>query len=141
MKSRLEPIADGIETLPVEPASSVSFAIFKRPEMVSLARSIPDAQSAVLFCLQWHAALQQRMRRGPLAGQQVARVSAGTLAEITECPVRTVYAALSKLQKRHLIQNIESRPGLTAIYRLTLHKNRTQAPPRRKVRALQLAAV
>jgi hypothetical protein len=141
MKSRLEPIADGIETLPVEPASSVSFAVFKRPEMIALARSIPDAQSAVLFCLQWHAALQQRMHRGPLAGQQVARVSAGTLTKITEFSIRTVRYALSKLQQRHLIKNVESRPGRTAIYQLTLHKNRTQAPPRGKVRALPLAAV
>ena len=132
MPSRLEPIAEGNAALPIAPASRGSFALIGHEEMTALAHAMPDAQSAVLWCLAWHAAINARMSRGPLAGQQVAKVSASALAKITGRPIRTMYDALSKLQDHDLIQNVEDRPGRTAVYRLTLRTLQARPPRRSK---------
>lgn len=122
MPSRLTPIAEGITPLPNAPANE-SFAVIGRAEMTALAHAMPDAQSAVLFCLSWHAALNERMRQGPLAGRRVARASVGLLGRITGRPVRTVKDALKKLRDSGLILR-ESRPGQTSVYRVTPHDKR-----------------
>jgi DNA-binding transcriptional ArsR family regulator len=128
VKSRLEPIAEGIK-VPDKLPGGESFAHLGRAAMTALARSMPDAQSAVLFCLAWHATINLRMQHGPLTGQLVARVSARELRKITLCPIRTVRHALRRLRDNHLIHNEESRRGRTAIYRLTLGNSRVRKAP------------
>ena len=100
------------------------YAMLDRDRAVELARLMPDAQSSVLLCLGWQAALQERLRRGPYAGQQVARLSASQLAEMTGRHLRTVRYALSRLKDTGIIEALRSGPGRTAIYRV----NGTKAP-------------
>jgi hypothetical protein len=138
MPSRLEPIAEGNAALPIAAATRETFALISRVDMTALARAMPNAQSAVLWCLGWHAAINARMSRGQLAGQQVAKVSASALAKITGRPIRTVYDALSKLQDHDLIRNVEDRPGRTAVYRLSLRTH--QARPNHRSNGSSVAA-
>lgn len=91
-------------------------------EMSALVRSMPDTQSAVLACLQWQAALQARLTRGPLAGQRVARLSAATIGTLTGRSVRTVRGALARLKQAALIAPIATSPGRTMTYRLTFEQ-------------------
>jgi len=121
MRQKLEPLGDGLDTAVAAPAEQGTFAIMGRIVMESLARAMPDSQSAVLFCLAWHAAVQVRMRRGPRAGQPTARVSATSLAAITGRPLRTVRYALSKLRARGAIVPENTQPGRTSVYRLPFH--------------------
>jgi len=98
--------------------SRQSFAILEREVVIALAKAMPDAQSAILLCLAWHACLQERMRNGPLAGEFVARLSGPQLAELTGRPIRTVRYALRKLKKAARIFNEQSAAGKKSIYRL-----------------------
>ncbi len=118
MRVRLEPIPDGMAPAPSGDRRKTAFAIFGRSEMETLAQSMPDARSAILFCIAWHVALQVRMERGPLAGQRLARVSANRLAAITKRPLRTVRYAISKLRAHGLLEVAVSSPGRTSVYRL-----------------------
>jgi DNA-binding transcriptional ArsR family regulator len=123
MRARLEPIAEGIQAGSTERPRVDSYAIMGRAEMTALAQAMRDAQSAILFCLAWHAAVQVRMKRGPLANQRVARVSAGTLAKITGRSIRTVRHALSRLKAAGVIEREDSRPGRTSIYQMSFHND------------------
>lgn len=116
MPSKLRPIESGWQTVGAESAGE-TFAILERSRLELLARSM-SACSAVLICLEWYSALQQKMSRGPLAGQRVARVSAGTLIEITGRPLRTIRWALAELKRKGLIETVENEAGKTAIYRV-----------------------
>ena len=125
MKPQLVPIAVGIEpATPSKAAPGKTFAILERTAMTNLSRTMPDAQSAVLLCLAWHAALQQRMRHGSLAGRQLARISAPALAKITGRPVRTVRHALRQLKAGGKIEKENDAPGRTSVYRLRLEDGR-----------------
>jgi hypothetical protein len=95
------------------------FAIFEHGLLVALSRAMPDAQSAILFCLAWQASLQKKMLRGPLAGQALAKLSGPQLAEITSRPIRTVRHALSRLRKAMVISNEQSGAGKKGVYRLS----------------------
>ena len=120
MKGRLKPISDDNgKVLHGQPVGG-SFALLSRVDMAAIAHAMQDAQSAVLFCLAWHAVLQERMRRGELAGCKLARVSASRLAEITGRPIRTIRHALMRLKKKGTIVAEVSGPGKTSVYRLPL---------------------
>jgi hypothetical protein len=128
MRGQLEPIAEGFESSSAECATAGTFAIFDRQTMTSLASAMPDAQSAVLFCLAWHAAIQVRMSRGPLAGQYVARVSATSLAQITGRAIRTVWYAIKKLRSAGMIKQEAQHPGRTSVYRVSLRGKQIGEP-------------
>jgi hypothetical protein len=96
------------------------FALLDRKCLIALSSAMPDAQSAVLLCLAWQAAVTERMRRGPHAGRFVARLSAPQLARLTGRPLRTVWYALRRLrQMGRLTMEIDT-PGKTSVYRLNL---------------------
>jgi hypothetical protein len=89
-----------------------------RDQIVNLARVMPDAQSAVLLCLAWQAALQERLHHGPDAGQRVARLSGRQLAEMTGRSLRLVRYALSRLKLAGIIEPTSAGPGRKATYRI-----------------------
>jgi hypothetical protein len=120
MTARLEPIAEGIQTVPVDRKRVDTYAIVGRAEMMAIARAMPDAQSAILFCLAWQAAFQVKMSRGPLARRRVARVSVSALAKMIRRPIRTVQYALSKLRAIGVIEQEDVGPGRTSVYKLNL---------------------
>lgn len=120
MRAHLEPIGEGLQAASGERTVVGSFAIINRAEMVAMTRAMPDSQSAILFCLAWHAAISIRMRRGPRAGRHVARVSVGTLAKLSGRPVRTVQYALHKLRAAGVIERENTWPGRTSVYKLRL---------------------
>lgn len=116
MTVKLEPVS-----LPLAQAGTEStFAIIDRSQMTSLARAMPDCQSAVLVCLAWHGAVQVKMKRGKFAGQQVARVSVSEIARLIGRPKRTVQHALAVLKDNGLVVKVMDRPGQTAVYHLKL---------------------
>lgn len=96
-----------------------AFAVLERDQLVALARAMPDAQSAVLLCLVWQAALQVKLNFGPNAGRAVARLSGAELSEMTGCPLRTVRYALGKLKRAAVIFREPSAAGRKSTYRLT----------------------
>lgn len=116
MPAKLEPVS----LPPEQPDTEGTFAIMDRSQMTSLVRAMPDCQSAVLFCLAWHAAVQVRMKHGKLAGQNVARVSVNELARILDRSRRTVQYGLATLKDVGLVAKLEGKPGQTAVYRLDL---------------------
>lgn len=95
------------------------FAVMHDNRVVELAHAMPDAQSAVLFCLTWQACHQERMKHGPHAGQFVARLSARQLADMTGRPQRTVRFALRRLRQRGIVRNLAG-VGAKAVHRLEL---------------------
>lgn len=96
------------------------YARFDRRQLEVLARAMPDAQSAVLLCLAWHAARQARLHRGEYAGQFVARVSARELAELIDRAIRTVRYALKALKQNGLIDSENRGPGKKGAFRVTM---------------------
>jgi hypothetical protein len=98
----------------------IPFAVICRERLIDLAHTMPDAQSAVLLCLVWQAALQERLNRGTHAGAPVARLSGSELVEMTGCPLRTVRYALRKLRQASVIYHEEEAPGKKAVYGLNL---------------------
>lgn len=121
MRGRLTPLSSGVEQcLGSAPARNQPFARVDRSRMVALARLMPDCQSAVLACLLWQASRQERLKRGPLAGQFVARLSGVQLATMTRRPLRTVRHALRRLTDEGVICRVAAAPGRTAIYALNL---------------------
>jgi len=96
------------------------YAMISCERMAALAFAMPDSKSAVLFCLTWKAARQERMNLGQNAGQCVARISASKLASITGFSLRTVQWALAALKAAELIELDYEAPGRTNVYRLNL---------------------
>lgn len=97
-----------------------AFAILDRRELVSLARAMPDAQSAILLCLAWQAAYQSKMKLGPLAGLAVARLSGADLSEMTNRPIKTVRHAIRRLKEAAIVHSEPNAPGKKTTYRLNL---------------------
>jgi len=121
MRGRLIPLTSGVEgCLGPAPACKQPFARVDRSRMVALARRMPDCQSAILACLMWQASRQERLARGPLAGQFVARLSGSQLAKMVHRALRTVRHALSRLTDEGVIRRVTATPGRTAIYALHL---------------------
>jgi hypothetical protein len=118
MWTRVEP--DGAEQ-DQRRGSGVSrrYAMMDQDLMISLAKMMPDAQSAVLLCMVWTIARQQRLKRGPDAGSPVARLSARQLADMSGRPLRTVWHALRQLKNASLIAQEATEPGRKAAYRPT----------------------
>jgi len=94
-----------------------AFAVLSRSRLLVLSQALPTS-AAVLLCLEWHAARQERMSLGLLARQRVCRISASSLSEITGKTIRTVRGALATLKKNGLIEAVTTMPGKTAIYRV-----------------------
>ena len=94
------------------------YAVFERERLIELAQVMPDTRSAVLLCLAWQAARQEALKRGPDAGQPVARLSGPQLAQMTGRSLRTVRYALSRLQEAGTITCDKREPGKTAAYRV-----------------------
>jgi hypothetical protein len=102
-----------------------SYARIERPMLISLVRSMPDCQSAILLCITWQAARQQRFSRGQYAGKFVARLSGKQLAQMTGRPLRTVRHSLKRLLEASLIERLGVGPGRTSVFAPTLRV----APP------------
>jgi hypothetical protein len=121
MRGRLTPIDQALPDPPSRPPGpGQAFARVDRQRLVALARSMPDCQSAVLACLVWQAARQERLHRGRHAGQFVARLSGAQLAEMTHRPLRTVRHGLARLTRAGIIRREGAAPGRTAVYALNL---------------------
>ena len=136
MRSALIPLQEGAPVSFAAFEGGEAFAVLPRAQAVALTRAMPDARSAVLFCLGWEAARQVRFTKGPYAVQPIARLSARALVELTGRPLRTIRWALAKLVADRLVQPTDHRPGRTNIYRLTLDAEKassrdTRARPRR----------
>src|SRR5260370_22041723 len=117
----LTPQSDGVLARAGETDTSKhSYARIERSVLVSLVRSMPDCQSAVLACLTWQAARQQRFSRGQYAGKFVARLSGKQLARMTGRPLRTVRHSLMRLLEAKLIERVGVGPGRTAVCAPTL---------------------
>lgn len=121
MRSRLTPLENGLaQEEAVDQQGRQGFAVLDQDRLIALAHNMPDAQSAILLCLAWHAARQERFRLGPLAGEAVARVSGPRLVELTGRPLRTIRHALRRLKRTGSIVPADTEPGKTAVYRLYL---------------------
>jgi hypothetical protein len=117
----LMPLSDDPLERAGEPDTSKNgYARIERSILVALVRSMPDCQSAVLACLTWQAARQQRFSRGKYAGQFVARLSGQQLARMTGRPLRTVRHSLKRLLEARLIERLGVGPGRTAVCAPTL---------------------
>ena len=84
------------------------------------AMRLESTESAILAILAWQASRQERLVRGPLAGQFVARLSGSQLAEMVHRPLRTIRHALRRLTDDGVIRRVTATPGRTAIYALHL---------------------
>jgi hypothetical protein len=112
----------GLERTGEPDTSKHAYARIERPVLISLVRSMPDCQSAVLACLTWQAARQQRFSRGQYAGKFVARLSGKQLAQMTGRPLRTVRHSLKRLLEARLIERLGVGPGRTAVCAPTLRE-------------------
>jgi hypothetical protein len=121
MRGRLTPLSSGVaQCLGLAPPRKQTYARVDRSRMVAVARLMPDCQSAVLACLMWQASRQERLVRGPLAGQFVARLSGAQLATMTGRRLRTIRHALRRLTDENVIRRVDAAAGRTAIYSLNL---------------------
>jgi len=126
MLTPLTPLNAEVSQVAGEPAPAKhAYARIERPVLISLVQSMPDCQSAVLTCLTWHAARQQRFARGEYAGKFVARLSGKQLAKMTGRPLRTVRHSLRRLLEAKLIERVGVGPGRTAVFMPSLQ----EAPP------------
>src|SRR5436309_1970370 len=117
MRVPLTPLSDGgMETPSPLGNSKQSYARIEEPVLIALAQAMPDCQSAILTCLTWQAARQQRFSCGLYAGQFVARLSGPQLARMTGRPLRTVRHALSRLKRAGRVRAARPGPGKTAVY-------------------------
>jgi hypothetical protein len=122
----LIPLNEGPAPEFVKQLSDQPFAVLERHRLEELARTLPDAQSAVLLCLTWYAARQERLKRGAHAGKCIARLSGPQLADITGRPLRTIRYAISTLRRCGVIEPLSTGPGKTAVYRLHLTLTATE---------------
>jgi hypothetical protein len=97
-------------------SSDQPFAVITKPLLLSLLRGMPDCQSAVLTCLTWHAARQERLQRGAHARRFVARLSGPQLAVMTGRALRTVRHALRNLKASGVIRRNVNGGRETAVY-------------------------
>jgi hypothetical protein len=121
VRGHLTPVSSSLPDCLSQPSvSRQPYARIDRRRLVALAAAMPDCQSAVLACLAWQASLQERLARGPYAGQFVARLSGARLAKMTGRPLRTVRHALSRLTSAGVIRRVNTASGKTAVYALKL---------------------
>jgi hypothetical protein len=116
MRVRLNPIEVGLGPVPAGASPGQAFARLGRDVLVAMARAMPDCQSAVLACVVWQAARQQLLRKGPLAGRFVGRLSGPQLVEMTGRPIRTVRHALRRLKESGRIKREATGVGRSAVY-------------------------
>lgn len=100
------------------------YARIDRNRLIRLAHALPDSISAVLLCVEWHAARQARLQRGDYARQYVARVSAKALATETGFTERTIRTALKRLKRTGAIEVVSVPAGKTAVYKPILRTMR-----------------
>lgn len=117
MSARLTPLEEPILGN-VSHDDGETFAVLHRSRLLALAKVL-STSAAVLLCIEWQSALQERMTLGPLAGQRVSRISARSLAQITGKAMRTVRWALAELKRKKLIETVAAEPGKVAVYRVT----------------------
>ena len=121
MQSTLKPIGVGLDDcLSGKVKKKWSYAQIDRDKLLSLVRTMPDCQSAVLTTLVWQASRQERFAQGEYAGHFVARLSGKQLADMTCRPLRTIRHALQRLTAVGAIKRFNAAPGKTAVYALSL---------------------
>jgi hypothetical protein len=107
----------------------LAYARLTRTALTTLARAMPDAQSAILAVLTWHALRNSRLRLGPLAGRTAAGVSGEHLAEILDRPLRTVRHALARLVATDAVVKDPVLPGRKNVYTLPWLTGGSVTPP------------
>ncbi len=109
-----------LTSVPLEPGGGGrdGYAQLTRTTLTALARAMPDAQSAILVVLTWHALRNARLKFGPLAGRTAAGVSGEQLAEILDRPLRTVRHALTQLVVTGAVVKDPVLPGHKNVYTL-----------------------
>ncbi len=122
-----------LTSAPLEPGGGGrdGYAQLTRTVLTALVRVVPDAQSAILVVLTWHALRNARLKLGPLAGRTAAGVSGEQLAEALDRPLRTIRHALARLVATRAVVKDPVLPGHKNVYTLPwLTGGGAVSPPR-----------
>jgi hypothetical protein len=99
--------------------------------MLAMARAMPDASSAVLVVLWWHASYQTRLRNIQPGSPLIARMTPRQLAVATSRSTATIAACLQTLKQRGLIEVYRRPPGGDiAEYRICALAMRARSAPK-----------